>query len=119
MLKSQKGIALLEVLIALLLLGIIGGGLLLGVSTAYKAGATSDSLATAESLARSVMETVKSSAYAGSYSPVVSAEYSSTGYTATISTVPVIGKLGIQKITVAIFHQGDFVMNLEGYKSNR
>jgi type II secretory pathway pseudopilin PulG len=119
LIRGQKGIALLELLIALLLLGVIGGGLLLGVSTAYKAAATSDELATAESLARSVMETVKNSAYAGSYTPVVPADYTSAGYTATISAVPVAGKLGIQKITVDIFHRGDFVMSLEGYKSSR
>ena len=120
LIKGQKGIAFIELMIALLLLGLIGGSLLVGVSTAYKAGATSDELATAESLARSIMETVKNSAYAGSYTPVVpDDDYGDAGYTATISAVPVAGKLGIQKITVEIQHRGNIVMNLEGYKSSR
>lgn len=119
LIKGQKGIAFIELMIALLLLGLIGGSLLVGVSTAYKAGATSDELATAESLARSIMETVKNSAYSGSYTPVVPADYTSAGYTATISVAPVPNRLGIQKITLEIQHRGNIVMNLEGYKSSR
>ncbi len=78
-------------------------------------------MATAESLARSIMETVKTLDAVDllMYSPDVPPDYTSTGYTATISAVPVIGKLGIKKITVDVSHHGDPVLNLEGYWSSR
>ena len=61
--KNEKGFSLIEVVIALLLLGIIGVALLSGLATASKAIYIADERATAESLARSQMEYVKNQNY--------------------------------------------------------
>ena len=61
--KNEKGFSLIEVVIALLLMGIIGIALLIGLATASKAIFIADERATAESLARSQMESVKEQPY--------------------------------------------------------
>ncbi len=63
MIKNERGFSLVEVLIALLILGIIGAAFLSGLATASKALVTADERATAESLARSQMEYVKNQDY--------------------------------------------------------
>ena len=60
---SSRGIGLIEVLIALALLGIIAITFLSGLSTASMALIIADERATAESLARSQMEFVKNQGY--------------------------------------------------------
>jgi len=63
LMKNEKGFSLIEVVIALLLLGIIGVALLGGLATASMALFIADERATAESLARSQMEYIKSQNY--------------------------------------------------------
>ncbi len=63
MIKSERGFTLIEVVIAMLLLGIIGVALLSGLATASMALVIADERATAESLARSQMEYVKNQGY--------------------------------------------------------
>jgi prepilin-type N-terminal cleavage/methylation domain-containing protein len=62
-LRKQRGFGLVEVIIALGLLGIIGIAFLGALATSSAAIITSDKHATAESLARSEMEFVKSQDY--------------------------------------------------------
>ncbi len=62
-LRKQRGFGLVEVIIALGLLGIIGIAFLGALATSSAAIITSDKHATAESLARSEMEYVKSQDY--------------------------------------------------------
>ena len=83
--KNEKGFSLIEVVIALLLLGIIGVALLSGLATASMALVIADERATAESLARSQMEYVKNQAY------ITAAPYD--------SGVPGSGEVTYDKIT--------------------
>jgi prepilin-type N-terminal cleavage/methylation domain-containing protein len=64
-LRKQRGFGLVEVIIALGLLGIIGIAFLSALAISSTAIMTSDKHATAESLARSEMEFVKSQDYSG------------------------------------------------------
>jgi prepilin-type N-terminal cleavage/methylation domain-containing protein len=64
-LRKQRGFGLVEVIIALGLLGIIGIAFLTALATSSTAIIVSDKHATAESLARSEMEFVKSQDYSG------------------------------------------------------
>ena len=61
--KGERGIGLIEVLIALVILGIIAIAFLGGLATTSKAVLVADIRTTAESLARSQMEDVKNQAY--------------------------------------------------------
>ena len=141
---NSRGFSLIEVVIAICLLGIIGVGLLSGLATASLALFTADERATAESLARSQMEYVKSQPYNtdnGTYETIDLTDfptyttYTVYGYNKTAPTLfarcwdPVSGSVsanetGIQWITVTIEHHGKPITTsgdytLEGYKVNR
>ena len=142
--RSEKGFTLMEVIIAIALLGIVAVGLLSGLSTGSRAIFVADKRATAESLARTEMEYVKNQ----DYSVVALWDYelpSRTtvnkpswwdaanhslpagydGYTVNVTAEPLHAPDdGIQKITVIVKHEdkpGVFtdVITLEGYKVDR
>ena len=123
--KNEKGFALIEVIIAIALLGIIGVAFLGGLATASRALFIADERATAESLARSQMEYVKSQPYSdnGTYDGIDSIP----GYTIlwdAISGNVSDNETGIQKITVTVSHLGKLIITsgnstLEGYKVDR
>lgn len=116
--KDQKGFSLIEVVIAVALLGIIAAGFLGALGTASKVLFTVDERETAKNLAESQMEYVKEQDYALSYAPAVPDEYA--GYSASIDVGTISSRDGnIQKIIVTIEHHGEQVMTLEGYKTNR
>lgn len=137
--RNEKGITLIEVIIALAILGIIGLAFLGALSTASKAVFITDERATAESLARTEMEHIKSQDYID-YSKPGHDEYEiitpPSGYTVELEVIPFdpdtgdpytdLGggifdlDMGIQEITVIIGHlDDDEVITLEGYKSSR
>jgi prepilin-type N-terminal cleavage/methylation domain-containing protein len=63
--KSEKGFSLLEVIIAIALLGIVGVAFLGSLATASRAIFHADERATAESLARTEMEYIRNQEYSG------------------------------------------------------
>jgi len=126
MIKNEKGIGLIEVLIALAILGIVAAAFLSGLATASRALIIADERTTAESLAKSQMEYVKGQSYADSYDDSVPSDYTDAGYSAPIVVEPLPDPndpgndlVGIQKITVTVSHHGKEVITLEGYKVDR
>ena len=116
--KNEKGFTLIEVLVALGLLGIIAVAFLTGIATSSKAILIANERTIAESLARSQMEYVKELDYNGatSYDPAqIPAEH--VGFSATIDVVELAA--GLQEITVTIDYYGEVVITLEDYKVNR
>ncbi len=113
--KSQKGMALLEVIVSLALLGIIGVLFLQGAMNSTHARVQADERASAKILAESVIDSVKKMDYAPDYAVAVPAAY--PGYTADISVAYLSNAL--QKITVVIAHQGRAILTLENYKVDR
>ena len=138
---SSRGFTLIEVLIAMALVGIIAIAFLSALSTASMALITADERATAESLARSQMEFVKNQPY-NSAPDGGEAIYQKIPYTEipdsyTIGSVnrddeisddvlgipwdsqtnqPLDEDNGLQKIKLVIKHHNEAVITLEGYK---
>jgi prepilin-type N-terminal cleavage/methylation domain-containing protein len=114
--KTQRGFTLVEVLVAVAVLGIISVPFFSALGSAHKAVSLTDERETASNMAKMQMESVKSQAYLASYNPdPVPSQY--TGYSAGIVTENINSRDGkIQKITITIQHNGDTVTTLEGYK---
>jgi len=116
MMKSEKGISLVETLVAIAILGIISVAFLSALATTSTARATSEERTAAKILAESIIENIKTDDYLIEYEPVVPPEF--TGYTASVITASERNG-NIQKITVIISHQGEEVLTLENYKVER
>lgn len=117
--RSQKGIALLETIVALALLGIIGVSFLNGLATTSTARATADERASAKILAESIIEDIKKEEYLSSYDDVwdkYKDEYE--GYSSSIN-VENLKNGFIQKLTITIQHHNHDVLTLESYKVKR
>ncbi len=114
--RSEKGLALVEVLVSVALLGIIGVGLLSAMGSASRAVVLNDTRVTAKNLAETQMEYIKGLAYAASYVPApIALDYS--GYAAGIAVAP-LQDSSVQKITVTITRNGSEVGRLEDYRAN-
>ena len=105
--SGESGMAFIETLVALALLGIISVTFLSGMATTSKATGIADEQTTAESLARSQMEWAKKVAYvyeATGYSPApIPGSEDYINYSANITAEPLNDPdEGIQKITVTI-----------------
>ena len=139
--RSEKGYSLIEVFIAIALMGLISVTFLGALYTASRAVSIADERTSAESLARTEMEYVRSQLYSGApwdYT-VTSLERSSTdppswydndnnpplldnsygGYTISVSAEGLIDPNidnEIQKITLTVTHQdGSGIITLEGF----
>ena len=123
--KDQKGFSLISVLIAVALLGILAVGFLGALGTASKALFTVDERETAKNLAESQMEYVQEQAYDLTYRPAaIPDEKDYAGYSVDVSADEDDVKVGLQVITVKIYHHDDAhanppVLTLEDYKVDR
>ncbi|ADJ26515.1 GspI/GspJ family type II secretion system protein [Dehalogenimonas lykanthroporepellens BL-DC-9] len=127
---KKNGFSMVEVLIALLLLGTVGLGFLAVLANSSSHTLNANVRATAESIARSQMEQVKAQPYNGSNPPVYPVD--TTKFDAAIWQVTITGERldprgdgtgnddGLQKITVTVQYNrsGTWtdVVVLEGYK---
>jgi prepilin-type N-terminal cleavage/methylation domain-containing protein len=114
--KSEKGTSLIEVMVAMALLGIIGVTLLSGTATTSTARVTADERSAAKILAETAIEEVKKAEFDTSYSFTVPPEFN--GYTVDL-TVTNIMSGSLERVTAAVEHRGRVVLTLESYKSNR
>ena len=116
----QRGIALVEPLVAVAILS-VALVLMLG---AYSTGSISirktDRQITAEHLARSQMEYTKSLAYVAPPTQYQAISPLPTGYVIQTQATTVSGKDGnIEKVTITVSFQGSQITVLEGMKLNR
>ena len=141
---SSSGLTLVEIVIAIALIGILAVAFLGGLSNALMALHFADVRTTAESLARSEIEYVKSARYhldswsytaAESWSECTSGEcpswftetrgHGEPGYTIVVEAKPVDDPdngdtEGIKEITVTVsHHERGHVITLSGYKAKR
>jgi len=131
--NSEAGGTFIGTIMAVAILGIVAVAFLSGLATASKATFIADERATAESLARSQMEYVKSQDYInyaepdhGDYGLITTPD----GYSVELTAVPIdpdTGEplaspdqdMGIQKITATIKHNDKSVLTTDDYKVDR
>ncbi|MFC2068595.1 prepilin-type N-terminal cleavage/methylation domain-containing protein [Chloroflexota bacterium] len=146
---NQRGFTLLEVVIAMVLMGMVGTTVLLALNTSSKTIATSNELTIAESLTRTTIEFVKRSPYDNNVidTPVYDSQAFSEGVPDAIEYETLLGlggdpyygdytvnvnvdRLdpeadgtldddGIQKITVEIQFGNRTILSTESYKVSR
>ena len=122
--RRELGVTFMETIIALAILGAVSVSFLSGLTTASKTVLITDEHATAESLAQSQMEWVKSANYsynATSYpaAPIPGGK-DYRQYSASVLAEPLhTPDEGIQKITITVTRSGKGIFNLEGYKVSR
>jgi prepilin-type N-terminal cleavage/methylation domain-containing protein len=131
LIRKERGYSLLEVLIALAILGLISAAFLMALSAAPRALFIADQRATAETLALSQMEHAKNQPYdptppiAYSLLPDIPAGFSidvaGEHFDANRNGIVEVpgADAGIQKITVTVRHHGEVIFTLEGYKVDR
>jgi prepilin-type N-terminal cleavage/methylation domain-containing protein len=128
LLKKEKGFTLLEVVLSLALLGIVAAGFLGALATGSRAISIADERATAESLARTQLEFVRSQPYDADNNPPEYLIISDIpdGYYIILNAVRLDYKGdgddpddGIQNITVIVVHNEEEVFTLEGYRTLR
>jgi type II secretory pathway pseudopilin PulG len=116
MLKSEKGISLIETLLALALLGIISASFLGALATSSSARATNAERTAAKILAETLMENVKTDTFAPSYNVTIPDDFA--GYSASVNATNERNG-NIQKIVITIQHRDRDVLILESYKVDR
>ncbi len=114
--KYEKGTSLLEVLVALALMGIISVLFLGSVANSSSARVTADTRVSAKILAESLMDNIKNQDYEPSYVITIPPEFA--GYSADL-TVESMANGNIQKLTIVIEHFDSEVLTLESYKVER
>lgn len=115
LLQEQRGISLIEIVIALGILAFIGVGFLTGLWTISRSTGIYDQRVTASVLAQSQIEQIKAMNYdpAGNYPVLVTPP---TGYSVTVAAVLV--ETGKQEVTVAVSSGGEGVLNIKTTKTN-
>jgi hypothetical protein len=120
MMKSEKGISLVETIVAVAILGIIAAAFLSALANTSSARATNDERTSAKILAESILENIKTENYSASYTPPQSLFDDFPGYTVPIPINATNERNGnIQKIIITISHHNHEVLSLESYKVDR
>jgi prepilin-type N-terminal cleavage/methylation domain-containing protein len=117
--NNQKGFSLVEVLVAIAILGLVASAFIGSLSTGAIATRLQGEDVTARNLAQSQMENLKTAVYdsnGAGYSKISEP----SGYSISISANPAIyTDTNIQLLTVTISHNGSAVFTLEDYKVKR
>jgi len=122
--RSQAGLSLVEVLVALGILAAVGATFMIGLGVASKGSLVSQERVSAESLAKSQMEDTKAQIYvyeATDY-PVMALppDLQGQGYAVSVAAQPLhVPDDGIQRVTVTVTRSGRTVFTLADYKVKR
>ena len=119
LLRGQKGVSLIEALVAVGLLAAIGGGVAYALFSGFHGSGTVNEYATAERLARTQLEDIR----AASYDDTLPLQYSEidvpTDYSISIDVEEIDGDPQggvLQKITVTVSYDGQTMIKLDAFK---
>ncbi len=121
--RSEKGFSLIEVIVALAIIGVVAVGFLSALTSSSRAAASIDVMDTARTLAQGQIEYIKQQPFqaTGVYqaNDTLTAEY--PGYSVTIPQASAAAQRDtfIQKITIIVSHAGKEVIRLEDFKVKR
>lgn len=121
--KKQRGFTILEMIVAIAIIGVTSVTFLRGFSTASIGTALFDERETGKNMAESLMEYIRTQNYAANYTlnSTMNSTYSDAypGYTWNITVNNVMARDGnIQKITVNVGRNNKELFRLQGYKVN-
>jgi type II secretory pathway pseudopilin PulG len=122
MMKSEKGISLVETIAAVAILGIIAVAFLSALANTSSARATNDERTSAKILAETILENIKRENYSALYDPdivwplEIRAKF--PGYTPSFDITNERNG-NIQKIIITISHHNHDVLSLESHKVDR
>jgi type II secretory pathway pseudopilin PulG len=114
--KREKGISLIETVVAMTILALIALAFLSALATTSTARATNEERTASKILAETMMEDIKLDAFAPSYNVTIPDEFA--GYTATVNATSERNG-NIQTIVITIHHLDRDVFVLESYKTDR
>jgi prepilin-type N-terminal cleavage/methylation domain-containing protein len=120
-LKGQKGVTLVEALIAVAILGVIAVGIFLALNVSLKTTALVDQSTTAESLTRTALEIIKQSDYetdAADYQDEVDANMAWGDRYDVQVAAPLPLADDVQQVTVDVYYDGVLVTTTDAYKAN-
>lgn len=131
-LNRQHGVSMLEIMVAMAILGVAGVALLLGMNTAFRSQDISREQVQGENLARAQLEYIREQTFitGGSYAinpdAVIPPDYSITATTTDYCDgvgdgvfAPCYDPAEIQKNTVRVFRNGEGLVVVEDLKTNR
>ena len=130
LIRKQTGFTLLEVLIAVSILGVIGAGLLTALDTNARATRTLDEKVEGANLAVAFLEVIKESPYSANYTDIGDNITMPTQYSVNIearcssdgaSFGDCVGSANetLQKITVHVLREGRPVLSLCTFRTKR
>ena len=130
--RDQKGLTLVEVVIAVALFGIIAAGLFMALNVSHKVTGSTNRLTIAESLTRSELEYIKACPYDSSLDPghpQYDVDPNLTippGYSIDVTAERLDPEGdgtdnddGIQKVTVEVDFEGELIVTTVAYKVDR
>jgi len=113
--KREKGGTLIEVILALALLGIISASFFGATMTTTRSRVTADERASSKILAETIIDETKKDIFRASYNVTIPDEFA--GYSAELEVDNFA--TGIQKLTVIVSHYDREVLTLENLKVHR
>jgi prepilin-type N-terminal cleavage/methylation domain-containing protein len=118
--NGHPGFTVVEVLIALTILGTAAVMFLVSLSTGSKTVALMYEKNTAENLARSQLEYTKSQSFIPAPSSYSTITPIPSGFSVSTQTSQVAGRdANLQKVIVTVYHEKKIVLSLEDFKLNR